>query len=310
MVYHTSELYFFHKQLLKLKNCIDIKSVTPQSTIMMEYTGGSSSPLYTPQPQLQEASNGISPETEVPTNPLLGGSIVNPTNGIKTGGTDPGLHGYGRGGSMASTLGATNVPSGQQQLPEFTNTGFPMEKQQLLYKSPSRPSGRSTFASPRKAQLSTNIGDAIPCYVISCADGLPDDPKLKQYINTVTLAIQTSDPQANVIDLEFVESNAIGTPAQKRENSIKLIEEKCDALVCCIPTQCSLERWLRAIVEAREMFMNGCTVLALVDPNEKTPVIFIQNTTKIFTDLYMLERYIAGRSRRRAIAARNAAAGR
>lgn len=285
---------------------------------MFEYTGGESSRLteggewpanYYPPKE----NNGVDPN-DAP-NPLLGTGLKNPVNGIKSGGVDPGVHGEGRSGSMAATLGNSGVPSGQQALPSFTNTGFPIEKQTLLYK-PNRPTSnvnRIGTGSPRKKQLPIvkhNDGAIAPCYAISCADGLADNPALKQYINSVTLAIQSSDPQATTIDLETLEANQEDLdPFRKREQSL-LAMQSCDALICCIPKQCSLERWLRAVIEAREMFMNGCCVLGLVDPHENIPEIFLQCTTKIFTDMFELERYVSTRSRRRAIAARNAAAGR
>jgi hypothetical protein len=282
---------------------------------MFEYTGGAKSPLYvsTDNSQLSvgDDSNKITlRELQLQQQLQQKSNFPNPSNGVKASNNNKNqIH-----QSMSNTLGATGVPPTSQELPAFTNTGYPVVKQQMLYK-PIRPTKNSSSGmsnSPRKQQQEQQSKSEMigPCYAVSCADGLPDDLELKNYIAHVTQCIKLSDPQAEVIDLELIENNCDGSNQfEKREASLKKMRFKCNAgLICCIPKGCSLERWLRAIVEARDMLTNNFNVLGLVDPHEKIPPIFVSCCDQVFTTTFELERYISIRYRKRAVEARNAAA--
>jgi hypothetical protein len=290
---------------------------------MFEYTGGVSSPLYDPSTERQPTPNPNQitllqlqqqqQQNEVSNNP-------NPSTGVKISPTTTTTAPELSIDDSFRKINPRDLPPtqdrllnriGDSKLGLKITSGFDKLQADNLF-NPNRPAAmNSNQSSPRKQKQQYQQQATTTCYAISCADGLPDDPQLKLYITNVITAVKTSDPTAEVMDLERIEMGLpLATTFEQREASLVQMRSQCNGLICCIPKNCSLERWLRAMVEAREMYLNQFPVLALVDPHETIPPIFASCCEKMFTAVHELERYVSGKSRRRAIDARNKAAGR
>ena len=290
---------------------------------MMEYTAPRGVPGFAAQPaerstrtpQLESirqryATHGGS-GAAAPPNPLLGSPLPRPSGGVRNVGSDPTIHGVA-GQSMADALfnGEGNHPH-----PSECANGDRAKARAYVF-APVRPGAvGSTESSPRKQiheqqhlqqpQQQPSQQEGAPSICISCADGIPDSGTAKDYITSVTQAVKRADMAAGIIDLEVLEESAASSldAFQRREQGLQMMREKCWCLVCCIPPNATIERWLRAAVEVREARAAGnMTVIVFIDRSYKTvPPLIEACATKIYRQAHEIEKFIASLARRRAI---------
>ena len=290
---------------------------------MMEYTSPGGFPAFASRPvgkatrtaarSQQRQQQADRPQLGDPPNPLLGSPLPRRMNGVKSGSSDPTIHGVS-GQSMAEALfsGEGHHPHPSQLASESR------EQVRAALFQPEPPKSGGMMKSPRKQMIEKqqeqqNQAAGGPMICISCADGVPDSGSAKDYITKVTQAVMRADPSAGIIDLESLESSASSSfnIFQKREFGLEMMRSKCQTLVSCIPGDASIERWLRAAIEVRDARASGhMTVIVFIDRSyQNVPPLIEACATKIFRETHEISKYISTLARRRAIDARQQARG-
>ena len=310
---------------------------------MMEYTAPSGVPGFASQPaerstrtpQLESirqryATDGGGGGSDGHPNPLLGSALDRPSHGVRVGGSDPTIHGV-HGQSMADALFG-----GAGHHPVEGGASAEREKARAYVFAPVPPNGRGTGAasSPRKQvqhvqqhvrqqHVKQHVQQQQPteptqtgaaaAICISCADGIPDSGTAKDYITSVTQAVKRADAAAGIIDLEVLEASAPASldAFQRRERGLQMMRERCWCLVCCIPPDAGIERWLRAAIEVREARAAGnMTVIVFIDRSyQSVPPLIEACATKVMRQTHEIEKFISSLARRRAINERRQARG-
>ena len=294
---------------------------------MMEYTAPNGVPGFAAQPaerstrtpQLESIRQRFATDgggAAGPPNPLLGAALPRPDGGVRSGGIDPTIHGVA-GQSMADALfgGEGNNPHPSE------NASAEREKARAyVFGRPVPPGTRSGVASsPRKQlqqqqqQQQAQPQEGGPAICVSCADGIPDSGTAKDYITSVTQAVRRADASAGIIDLEVLEASAPTSldAFSRRERGLQMMRERCWCLVCCIPANAGIERWLRAAIEVREARAAGdMTIIVFIDRSyPSVPPLIEACATKVYRQTHEIEKFISSLARRRAIDERRKARG-